>query len=148
MAARTAGRLRALVDGCRQLFLLFSTTLALLTSPVYARTHITLVDPNIPDTANQTSNDKTVYTPNPNAASIDSSRIIRPDYANPAYSKLAAEAQELWRKGYGGKGVYQESGLIVTVGKEGSRYVEAACRNVEDTSSSSYNGKAKKQPLA
>ncbi|KAI4109407.1 MAG: hypothetical protein L6R37_000564 [Teloschistes peruensis] len=120
-----------------------STTLALLTSPVYARTHITLVDPNIPDTANRTSDDKTVYTPNPNATSIDSSRIIRPDYANPAYSKLAAEAQELWRKGYGGKDVYQESGLIVTAGKEGSRYVEAACRNVEDTSSSSYNGKAK-----
>ncbi|KAI4244169.1 MAG: hypothetical protein LQ352_006912 [Teloschistes flavicans] len=121
-----------------------STTLALLISPVYIRTHITLVDPNIPDTAGQTSDDKTVYTPDPHAASIDSSRIIRPDYADPAYSKLAAEAQELWRKGYGGKDVYQESGLIVTAGREGSRYVEAACRNVEDTSSADGDdGKAK-----
>ncbi|KAM0795404.1 FAD dependent oxidoreductase, partial [Usnea florida] len=49
---------------------------------------------------------------NPHAASIDSSRIIRPDYALPAYANLAAEAQGRWRAGFGG-GAYRESGLVL-----------------------------------
>ncbi|KAL8692840.1 MAG: hypothetical protein Q9218_002223, partial [Villophora microphyllina] len=120
-----------------------STTHSLLCSPLYARTHITLVDPNIPDSSSQTSSDDHTYIPNPHAASIDSSRIIRPDYANPTYSGLAAEAQGLWRKGYGGEDVYHESGLVVVAGKEGSQYVDAACRNVENTNSND-NGNWKK----
>lgn len=53
------------------------------------------------------------------AASIDSSRIIRADYADAAYSRLAGEAQSHWRRGrhdpdaLGGDGRYSESGLLL-----------------------------------
>lgn len=54
--------------------------------------------------------------PSRDASSIDSSRIIRADYADPAYAALAAEAQEIWRQpdGCGGDGRYNECGLIIT----------------------------------
>ncbi|KAL8926294.1 MAG: hypothetical protein Q9208_003016 [Pyrenodesmia sp. 3 TL-2023] len=111
-----------------------STTLAILESPIYSHTHVTLVDPNLPDTTNRENDHGISYHPSAHASSIDSSRIIRPDYANPAYSGLAAEAQEAWRQGFGGEDVYHESGLVIVAGREGSPYVEAACRNVEDDS--------------
>lgn len=53
------------------------------------------------------------------AASIDSSRIIRADYADAAYSTLAGEAQSHWRRNrndpdaLGGDGRYSESGLLL-----------------------------------
>ncbi|KAI1118393.1 DAO-domain-containing protein [Nemania sp. NC0429] len=53
------------------------------------------------------------------AASVDSSRIIRADYADAAYSRLAAEAQAHWRRdpkdpdALGGDGRYSESGLLL-----------------------------------
>ncbi|KAI0905400.1 FAD dependent oxidoreductase-domain-containing protein [Ustulina deusta] len=53
------------------------------------------------------------------AASIDSSRIIRADYADAAYAELAAEAQAHWRRdidnpdSLGGDGRYNESGLLL-----------------------------------
>ncbi|KAI4147167.1 MAG: hypothetical protein L6R39_003208 [Caloplaca ligustica] len=109
-----------------------SITLAILSSPTYSRTHVTLVDPNLPSTADRAQNDNILYSPSSNTASIDSSRIIRPDYANPAYASLAAEAQEAWRQGFGGEDVYHESGLVVVAGKGGSHYVEAAYRNVKE----------------
>ncbi|KAL8733061.1 MAG: hypothetical protein Q9181_003732, partial [Wetmoreana brouardii] len=123
-----------------------STTLAVLSSPVYARTHVTLVDPDVPNTANQRAGRPHTYTPNPHAASIDSSRIIRSDYANSAYAELATEAQEAWRKGFGGDNVYQESGLVVVAGEGGNEYVEAACRNVEKNSNG--NGRLTKPAAA
>ncbi|KAK7732643.1 hypothetical protein SLS63_004898 [Diaporthe eres] len=54
--------------------------------------------------------------PSRDASSIDTSRIIRADYADPAYAALAAEAQEIWRQpdGCGGEGRYSEDGLIIT----------------------------------
>lgn len=54
--------------------------------------------------------------PSRDASSIDTSRIIRADYADPAYAALAAEAQEIWRQpdGCGGDGRYNECGLIIT----------------------------------
>ncbi|KAL8914923.1 MAG: hypothetical protein Q9171_000550 [Xanthocarpia ochracea] len=106
-----------------------STALTILSSPLYAETHLTIIDPDIPDPA---IDGVLQYTPSPHIASIDSSRIIRPDYANPAYSRLAIEAQEAWRSGFGGNDVYHENGLAVVAGKDGSEYVEAACRNVQD----------------
>ncbi|KAL8971601.1 MAG: hypothetical protein Q9183_000970, partial [Haloplaca sp. 2 TL-2023] len=120
------------IEGDRWLKLPFSTTLALLSSPTYAHTKIVLVAPEVPDTESAEDDKITSYAPNPHTASVDSSRIIRPDYANPAYAKLAAEGQELWRQGYGGKDVYHESGLVVTAGESGNHYVEAACQNVEN----------------
>ncbi|KAK3945595.1 putative fructosyl amino acid protein [Diplogelasinospora grovesii] len=52
------------------------------------------------------------------AASVDTSRIIRADYADPAYAALAAEAQVQWRKqakpeDLGAQGRYHESGLVL-----------------------------------
>jgi sarcosine oxidase/L-pipecolate oxidase len=54
------------------------------------------------------------------AASIDSSRIIRADYADTAYARLASEAQTHWRRNHrddpnslGGDGRYTESGLLL-----------------------------------
>lgn len=109
-----------------------STTLAILSSPTYAQTCVTLIDPDLPTPEDTIVYQGNSYQPSPHAASIDSSRIIRPDYANPAYSKLAAEAQEAWRQGFGGEDVYHESGLVVVAGNSGNKYVDAACRNVEE----------------
>ncbi|GAW13960.1 hypothetical protein ANO14919_033520 [Xylariales sp. No.14919] len=53
------------------------------------------------------------------AASIDSSRIIRADYADSAYAELAGEAHTHWRRdnddptSLGGDGRYNESGLLL-----------------------------------
>ncbi|KAI1429841.1 FAD dependent oxidoreductase-domain-containing protein [Xylaria sp. FL1777] len=53
------------------------------------------------------------------AASIDSSRIIRADYADGAYASLAGEAHAHWRRdpddpdSLGGDGRYNESGLLL-----------------------------------
>ncbi|KAI3324300.1 DAO-domain-containing protein [Xylariaceae sp. AK1471] len=54
------------------------------------------------------------------ASSIDSSRIIRADYADAAYARLASEAQAHWRRNHlddpnalGGNGRYTESGLLL-----------------------------------
>ncbi|KAK1086110.1 hypothetical protein LTR48_003899 [Friedmanniomyces endolithicus] len=51
--------------------------------------------------------------PAPDAASIDSSRIIRPDYADPAYAALMAEAHPHWRGDFGADGRYSEAGLCL-----------------------------------
>ena len=121
---------------CLSLYIV-STTLSLLSAPAYADTKITLLDPYLPedDTAcpslNPASqNQNQIQLQNPHAASIDSSRIIRPDYASTPYAKLAAQAQQAWRSGYGGgEGVYRESGIILSAEKGGSAYVECAYRN-------------------
>ena len=56
--------------------------------------------------------------PNPSGSSVDSSRIVRADYATPAYSSLARAAQRRWRdqgpEGWGGEGRYIESGFVLT----------------------------------
>ncbi|KAI4246801.1 MAG: hypothetical protein L6R40_001830 [Gallowayella cf. fulva] len=122
-----------------------SAALAILSSPLYSRTQLTLVDPDIPDTEALSHDQEARYTPSAHTASIDSSRIIRPDYANPAYSRLAAGAQKEWRKGYGGEGVYHESGLVVVSGQTGNEYVEAACRNVEEETDLSTDGQTEER---
>ncbi|KAI0483585.1 DAO-domain-containing protein [Xylaria cf. heliscus] len=59
------------------------------------------------------------------ASSIDSSRIIRADYSDPAYTKLAGEAQAHWRRdlddpdSLGGGGRYHESGLLLAADDSG-----------------------------
>ncbi|KAK5652793.1 hypothetical protein OQA88_9649 [Cercophora sp. LCS_1] len=52
------------------------------------------------------------------AASVDTSRIVRADYADLAYAALGAEAQVQWRKqsnptDVGAQGRYHESGLLI-----------------------------------
>ncbi|OTA80271.1 hypothetical protein M434DRAFT_228998 [Hypoxylon sp. CO27-5] len=85
-----------------------STALALTKRPEFASTSITVLD---------RSPEEGVF-PARDASSIDSSRIIRADYADPAYSALAAEAQAHWRKtdpsSLGGEGRYTESGFILS----------------------------------
>ncbi|OTA56220.1 putative fructosyl amino acid protein [Hypoxylon sp. EC38] len=85
-----------------------STALALTKRPEFASTSITVLD---------RSPEEGVF-PARDASSIDSSRIIRADYADPAYAALAAEAQAHWRKtdpsSLGGEGRYTESGFILS----------------------------------
>ncbi|GAP92461.1 putative FAD dependent oxidoreductase [Rosellinia necatrix] len=87
-----------------------STALSLTRRPeIPANTAITIVD---------RSPEPGVF-PARDAASVDSSRIIRADYADAAYAKLAGEAQAHWRRGLddplslGGGGRYRESGLLL-----------------------------------
>ncbi|KAM0466056.1 hypothetical protein ACHAPV_001009 [Trichoderma viride] len=83
-----------------------STAWALTKRQSYGKTTITIVD----DVRGETF-------PPGDAASVDSSRIIRADYADPDYAELAALAQEEWRKQgddeLGGQGRYTESGLFL-----------------------------------
>ncbi|PYH39001.1 NAD(P)/FAD-dependent oxidoreductase [Aspergillus neoniger CBS 115656] len=52
--------------------------------------------------------------PNPHGSSVDSSRIVRADYSQPHYAKLAAEALNLWRNTEWGKeGRYTQNGLLL-----------------------------------
>lgn len=85
-----------------------STALALATRPDFSSTTITVVD---------RSPEPGVF-PARDASSIDSSRIIRADYADPAYAALADEAQAAWRQqdhpdDLGAEGRYSETGLML-----------------------------------
>ncbi|KAJ5104022.1 hypothetical protein N7532_004551 [Penicillium argentinense] len=52
--------------------------------------------------------------PNPHGSSVDTSRIVRADYANAAYSKLAATAIKQWRSTeWGREGRYTQNGLLL-----------------------------------
>jgi sarcosine oxidase / L-pipecolate oxidase len=52
--------------------------------------------------------------PNPHGSSVDTSRIVRADYAKEAYSKLAAEAIHRWRSTpWGAEGRYTQNGLLL-----------------------------------
>lgn len=74
--------------------------------------------------------------PSPDGSSIDSSRIVRADYSDAAYSCLAALASKEWRKqspeDLGGEGRYQESGLVLVADPQaqGFDYVKKSCANV------------------
>ncbi|KAI9704452.1 MAG: hypothetical protein M1836_007315 [Candelina mexicana] len=93
-----------------------STALALSKRPQYAQSKIILLD-RLP-------------FPAADSSSIDTSRIIRADYASAAYTSLAAQAQELWRGEWGTEGRYSESGLVLTADKQSSDYVRASLANV------------------
>ncbi|KAI9832897.1 MAG: hypothetical protein M1819_003927 [Sarea resinae] len=103
-----------------------STALALANDASYKHTRITLLD-RLP-------------FPPPDISSIDTSRIIRPDYADPAYSQLAAEAQTLWRNSeWGAEGRYTESGLVLTSEKGKHDYVKSSLDNVRRLESKEGN---------
>ncbi|TDZ51674.1 L-pipecolate oxidase [Colletotrichum trifolii] len=83
-----------------------TTAYELAQRPRYASATITVLDRS------------TTPGPSEDAASVDSSRIIRSDYADSAYAALAAEAQTEWRKtanptDLGGEGRYHQSGLTL-----------------------------------
>ncbi|KAI0601057.1 FAD dependent oxidoreductase [Biscogniauxia sp. FL1348] len=94
-----------------------STALSLAQHPLFAQSRITVVD---------RSREPGVF-PSSDASSIDSSRIIRADYADPAYAALASTAiARHWR----GSGRYAESGLLVA-GSDGHglAYVQRSYAN-------------------
>ena len=80
----------------------------------------------------------------PPTASLDSSRIVRADYASPAYSSLGQSAQKLWRQGWGGSENYHENGFVLTCDNNGDRegtedetgkgmrYVDSSLANVRE----------------
>lgn len=85
-----------------------STALALTQRSDFDGTAITIVD---------RSPEPGVF-PSRDASSIDTSRIIRADYSDPAYAALAAEAQDQWRRcdhpdDLGAEGRYSETGLML-----------------------------------
>lgn len=58
---------------------------------------------------------------------IDTSRIIRPDYASPPYASLASVCQNFWRTNDN----YHETGLCVTASGPEQRYVASSLRNIQ-----------------
>jgi sarcosine oxidase/L-pipecolate oxidase len=97
-----------------------STAYSLSQNPLYAHTALSVLDRS--------------PFPAPDASSIDSSRIVRADYSDPAYATLAASAQRAWRDaspGALGEGRYSESGLVIVAnGDQGEGYVKASLENV------------------
>ncbi|GAM39637.1 hypothetical protein TCE0_034r11347 [Talaromyces pinophilus] len=73
--------------------------------------------------------------PNPHGSSVDTSRIIRADYSNPAYAKLAADGIKKWRNTeWGQEGRYTENGLalLYTEGNSDSEnYTKKSYENVK-----------------
>ncbi|KAI6784476.1 L-pipecolate oxidase-like protein [Emericellopsis cladophorae] len=109
-----------------------TTAWTLTKRPRFANTTITIVD-----------HSRGTSFPPEDAASVDTSRIIRADYADPDYAAFAAEAQAQWRQPgddkVGGQGRYSESGMVVMAedidGREkdkktGMEYVKASWENV------------------
>lgn len=108
-----------------------STVWAITNRPFFDKTTITLVD-----------HARGQFPPE-DAASVDTSRIVRADYADPDYAALGALAQREWRKQgddeVGGQGRYSENGFIITadsgsvprVGeKSGMDYAKSSWENV------------------
>lgn len=73
--------------------------------------------------------------PNPHGSSVDASRIVRADYANPAYARLAAEGIRRWRMtDWGKEGRYTENGLVMVYTGGNSvakQYTLASYKNVK-----------------
>ena len=108
-----------------------STARAILRRPSYSKSKITILDAS-------------PQLPNPSGSSVDSSRIIRADYAVLPYAKLGLEAQELWRdtrdEGWGGQGRYHEPGLVLTANSGGGTYVKESLDNVRLLARSGLTG--------
>ncbi|EZF11180.1 hypothetical protein H100_07702 [Trichophyton rubrum MR850] len=73
--------------------------------------------------------------PNPHGSSVDSSRILRADYANPAYARLAQQALTQWRSTpWGHDGRYNRNGLVLVASSSSSgdhTYVRKSYENIK-----------------
>lgn len=100
-----------------------STALSLLRRNTSPFLHITILE------ASET-------LPNPSGSSVDSSRIVRADYASAPYACLALEAQKLWRdkseQGWGGQGRYHEPGFLLTADEGMENYLRKSMSNVTE----------------
>lgn len=72
--------------------------------------HVTVVDRYLP--------------PVVDGSSVDISRVIRVDYADPLYGKMAKEAHQGWLTEY--KDTYYESGFVMICDSAGSSYIDQA----------------------
>ncbi|EDN02217.1 fructosyl amino acid oxidasesarcosine oxidase [Histoplasma capsulatum] len=80
--------------------------------------------------------DSSPTIPNPQGSSVDTSRIVRADYANAAYAALAESALEKWRTtAWGHEGRYTQTGLVLVSSgdKSGKGYVQESYENVKAT---------------
>ncbi|EER37222.1 fructosyl amino acid oxidasesarcosine oxidase [Histoplasma capsulatum H143] len=78
--------------------------------------------------------DSSPTIPNPQGSSVDTSRIVRADYANAAYVALAESALEKWRTtAWGHEGRYTQTGLVLVSSgdKFGKGYVQESYENVK-----------------
>lgn len=100
-----------------------STAITFLDRPLYNNARITIID-------------SATVLPNPVGSSVDASRIVRADYANPSYAKLACLAQESWRDqsptGWGGEGRYTETGFVLTGDAGQEAYIRSSMQNVQE----------------
>ncbi|KAJ5888099.1 FAD dependent oxidoreductase [Penicillium taxi] len=79
----------------------FGLSTALSLRKRHPTSHITLIESSL-------------TIPNPHGSSVDTSRIVRADYANAAYTKLAAAAIKKWRHTpWGAEGRYTQNGLLL-----------------------------------
>lgn len=93
-----------------------STAWSLCRNPRYSDTCITVVDRQ--------------PFPTPDGSSIDTSRIIRPDYAAAHYTRLASAAMERWRTDFAPEH-YHQVGLAVTAWDPEQKYVPQSLANVQ-----------------
>ena len=111
-----------------------STLYELLQRPRYEHTRFVLLSPSLPSTLARVHTGLTRTTPGGDhdlIASVDTSRIIRADYADPDTAALAREAQTLWRGEWGAEQRYHESGLLLTAdeGTSVAAYAKKALEN-------------------
>jgi sarcosine oxidase/L-pipecolate oxidase len=108
-----------------------SAARALIRDPKYDNSEITVLDAS-------------PQLPNPSGSSVDTSRIIRADYASLPYAKLGLEAQQLWRdtsdSGWGGQSRYHETGLVLTANTGTGWYVQKSLENVRKLAGSRLEG--------
>ena len=93
---------------------------ALAQRPEYKDTKITVLD--------------RLAFPAGDGSSIDLSRIVRADYADPAYALLMKEAAVQWRGEFGLEGRYSESGLCIVMDDDndlGKNYMNKSLENVQ-----------------
>jgi sarcosine oxidase/L-pipecolate oxidase len=113
-----------------------STALSLCLDPKFSKSRITLIDRSTfppTDTAS-------VYIPThssshvTNSPKIDSSRIVRSDYADRLYADLGADALDKWRtlEWAGTPSCYHENGLVFAAGPGYDKYVLASYDNVSN----------------
>lgn len=74
--------------------------------------------------------------PNPEGSSVDTSRIVRADYSNPVYARLAATAIDHWRStAWGHDGRYTQNGLMLVYPDgdgNGRNYATKSYKNVKE----------------
>lgn len=77
--------------------------------------------------------DSSPTIPNPHGSSVDASRIVRADYAHPAYAALANDAIKQWRTTeWGREGRYTQNGLLMVGTAENSTYMRQSYLNVRE----------------